>query len=295
MEQSCGGQAGLAGALARLPAVARPANMARRARAGAAALRRGARMAPFALAVAAALLGPVPLLGQEGDAPTPGQNKELIDALSERVRDLEDAAGRDPAYGIDVPTAILAVVAIVEAVNYVAQALRGRVRPVLAWSACGDGLKFTLSEMPGGAKFLAVRITNVGQAAAVDIVERVGVTFSAKRARVRPGSRPHHVGSLYPGASTQVVIPLSDAEHKRVLDGETMTFRLLLGYGSMGGRRYTYSVSGMCSGDLRILVGIVGKELPARERRGPYGSGRERARARGRGQPLNARAGRGRP
>lgn len=258
-------------------------------------MRRG--VALFALAAAAALWSPVPLLGQEGGAPTPGQNGERIDALSERVGDLEDAAGKDPAYGIDVPTAILAAVAIVEAVNYAVQALRGRTRPILAWSACDDGLKFSLGSIPGGAKFLSVRITNVGQAAAVDIVGRVGVTFSAKRARIRLGSRPHHVGSLYPGASTQVFVPLSGVEHKRALDGETMTFRLLLCYGAMGGRRYTYSVSGMYSGGLRILVGVVGKALPERDRRGLYGAGpaRQRRRAGAGGQSLNVPTGRGRP
>lgn len=259
--------------------------------------RAGARGALLALAAAAALGSPFPLLGQAPEGPTPGQNAERIDALAERVVELEGAAGQDPQYPVDAPTAVLAALALAEAGNLIVQALRGRTRPILAWSASDDGLKFSLRDIPGGAMCLAVRVTNVGQAAAVDIVGRAGFTFSAKRARVRLNPRPHHFGSLHPGASTLVLVPLSGAERKRALGREAMTFRLLLSYGAMGGRRHTYGMSGVRSGSLSVLVGVVGKALPAHEHedRGLYGAGFARARARGRGQPLNAPTGRGRP
>jgi len=249
----------------------------------------------IAMAAAGALGAPVPIFGQGQDAPAPAQDWELVKALSERVRALEEAAGQDTAGEIDASTAVLATVALAELANYVARTLWARTRPVLAWSPFDDGSKFSLREIQGGAKCLAVRITNVGQAAAIDIVGRAGVTFSAKRAGARLDPRQHHVGSLHPGASAQVLVPLSDAEHRRAMGGEPMTFRLLLRYGAMRGRRYTYDVSGMRSGSLSVLVGVVGKPLPARERRGLYGARPARARARARGQPLNAQAGGGRP
>jgi len=249
----------------------------------------------IAMAVAGALGAPVQLFGQEQDAPAPAQDGELVKALSERVRALEEAVGRDTVGEFDASTAVLAVIPLVELVNYVVRKLWARTRPILGWSPFDDGSKFSLREIQGGAKGLAVRITNVGQAAAIDIVGRAGVTFSAKRARARLDPRQHHVGSLHPGASAQVFVPLSDAEHRKALNGEPMTFRLLLRYGTMKGRRYTYGVSGMRSGSLSVLVGVVGKSLPAHERRGLYGARPARARARAHGQALSVRAGRGRP
>lgn len=254
-------------------------------------LRVRVRAAVVVLATAAALATPMPLLGQEGNGPTPGQNRELINALSERVMAIEGKDAQDAWDWLATWPAIVAVVALLEVVHRVLKAIRSKSRPILAWSAFDDGLKFSLRDAPGGAKFLAVRVTNVGQAAAVDIVGRAGVTLSAKRARVRVGSRPHHVGSLYPGASTQVFIPLSDAEYRRALGGEAMAFRVLLRYGAMGGRRYAYSMSGMRSGGLSVMVGIVGKALPAHESRGLYGAGSARAR----GQSSNVATGGDRP
>lgn len=277
---------------------ARRRGAVRQAQARGVALRRGmARAALCLLAAAAALVSPVPLLGQEDNAPTPGQNAERIGELSERVRALEEGDGQGAWDWASAWPAAVAVVALLEVAYRVIRAARGRTRPTLGWSASDDGLKFSIRDIPGGATCLAVRVTNFGQAAAVDIVGRAGFAFSAKRTRVRINPRPHHVGSLNPGASTLVLVPLSGAERKRALDGEAMTFRLLLSYGAMGGRRYTYGMSGMRYGSLSVLVGVVGKALPERDRQVLQGAGpaRPRGRARGRGQPLNAPTGRGRP
>lgn len=241
----------------------------------------------IAMAVAGALGHTAQVLGQ--DAPAPGQKDDLVMALSERVRALEDGARGDEW---DWPAAWLAAVAavpLIEAVHRVLTALRNRTRPVLSWAEFGDGLKFSLGVLPDGSWRLAIRITNVGQAAAVDIVGYVGTRVSAHAgARIRPGSRRHVVGSLHPGASAQVPIPLSAGEHERVTGNETAMFEVELLYKSINNRVYRYMVTGMYSAGLEFLEGAVSGALPERARRVSRRSG-ARARLRRAGARLRRR------
>lgn len=223
----------------------------------------------IALPVAIALGSPAPILGQEPGDPTPGQNEERISALAERIRALE---GKGEQGGVDWLAAlpvIIAAVALLEVAYRVIKALRSRARPVLSWDTFGKGQKFLLVEVPGGPMCPAVRVTNVGQAAAVDIVAYVGVRVSAHAgSRVRPGARPYPVGPLNPGSSTVVPIPLSDEEHARVLYNETAVFEVEVLYKDTGGRDYESIVAGMYSGRLEFLEGAVTGSLPERRQRG---------------------------
>lgn len=230
-------------------------------------MRRG--VALFALASAAALVSPVPLLGQEGGGPTPSQNEELINSLSERVGALEAKGGQGGTDWLAALPVIIAAIALLEVAYRVLKALRGRTRPMLSWDTFEDGRKFLLVEAPGGSMCPAIRVTNVGQAAAVDIVAYVGVRVSAHAgSRVLPGTRPHPVGPLSPGASAEVPIPLSAEEHGRVMGSETAVFEAEVLYKGTGGRVYKYTVSGMYSWRLEFLEGAVTGSLP-----GPAGAG----------------------
>lgn len=224
---------------------------------------RDMRMTLFALAIVAALGHPPLLLGQEHAEPSPGQNGMRIDDLSARVKALEGADRRATESWLSVPYVVLTAVAGTQLAYLTVQIFRNRARPVLSWSAFDDGREFALRDMPDGSKQLAIRITNVGQAAAVDIVWHVGTMVAARTAADIPlDSGPHFVGSLHPGASTQVLIPVSGAEHARAMGGEMVSFSLMLRYKSMGNRRYAHKVSGRYSKDGRLLVGAVSKSLP---------------------------------
>lgn len=262
--RSHNGQAGPAGTPP-CPCDLRPGTQA----SGQRASRRGTAIAALCMLAAAVALGsPVPLLGQEGDAPTPGQNGERIDALSERVSALEGGDGRGAWDWASAWPAVVAVVALLEVVHRVIRAVLGRARPALSWVESGEGLKFLLGAMPDGSTRLAIRVTNVGQAAAVDVVAYVGTRVSAHAGgRVRHGAHPHPMGSIGPGDSAQVPVPLSVTEHERVMGGETVTFEAELLYKDMGNRTYVYVVTGMYSTRLEYLEGAVTKALPARSRR----------------------------
>lgn len=222
-----------------------------------------ARMALCALVAAAALGHVPPLLAQEPGVPSPAQNLERIDALSERVEELEGEGEPVTEARLSVPYVVLTAVVGTQLAYLTVQMFRNRERPVLSWTVIDGGDGFELRDMPDGSKRIAVRITNVGQAAAVDIVWHAGTRASARATRNVPlGASPNFVGSLYPSASAQVLIAVSSAEHARVMDGEMVSFSLVLRYKSMGNRRYTHRVFGSYSKDSRNLAGTVSKSLP---------------------------------
>lgn len=225
--------------------------------------RRDVCVALCALAAVAALGHPPLLLGQERAEPSPGQNEGRIDDLSARVKALEEAAKPGTESRLTATYVILTAAAGMELVYLTAQAVKRRARPILSWSALDDGLEFAVRDMPDGSKRLAIRIANVGRAAAVDIVWHVGTMVSAHTITDIPlGPSPHFVGSLHPSASTQILIPVSGAEHARAMGGETVSFSLMLRYKSIDNRRYAHRVSGRYSRDSRFLVGTVSKSLP---------------------------------
>jgi len=200
---------------------------------------------------------------QEQVGPSPAQNAERIDALSSRVKALEGEGRPGTEEWPAVPYVVLMAVAGTQLAYLTAQMFRNRARPVLSWSMLDDGLEFALRDMPDGSKRIAVRITNVGQAAAVDIVWNAGTMVSALATEAIPvGASTHFMGSLHPGASAQILVPVSGAEHARIMGSESVAFVLVLRYKSMGNRRYTHRVSGMYSKDSRALVGTVSKSLP---------------------------------
>lgn len=230
-----------------------------------------------AVATAVALGSTVPVLGQEDG----GMVADGLARMNERI-DAIEADGlasmneRIDAIEADVTeyrgSSQLTNIAIAIAVSFAGGAhsaylvewlSRHRTRPILSWSMFDDGLPFTLRDTTDGSMAIAVRITNVGHAAAVDIVGHAGVRISAYGAsEIFLDTQPNFVGSLHPGASAQVLVTLSRAEHKMVMEGKTAEFALLLRYKAMNNRSYTYRVSGTYSRDVRILVGVVSKAFP---------------------------------
>ena len=175
-----------------------------------------ARMALCALVAAYALAHIPPLLAQEPGVSSPAQNRERLDALAERVEELEGEGEPVTEARLSVPYVVLTAVAGTQLAYLTVQMFRNRARPVLSWTVRDDGDGFELRDMPDGSKRIAVRITNVGQAAAVDIVWHAGTRVSARATRNIPlDASPHFVGSLYPSASAQVLIAVSSAEHAK--------------------------------------------------------------------------------
>jgi len=217
--------------------------------------------------MAAALGDPAPLLGQEDGAAVPGQVADELARMDERIESLEADAAEYRGASQLTNIAIAIVVSFVGGAHsaYLLEWLsRHRTRPILSWSMFDDGLQFALKDAPGGSKGVVLRITNVGHAAAVDIVGYSGVRVPAYGGEeIFLGTRPQFVGSLHPGASAQVLVPLSRAEHEMVMGGETAEFALLLRYKAMNNRSYAYMVSGTYSRDARVLIGVVSKAFPA--------------------------------
>lgn len=89
--------------------------------------------------------------------------------------------------------------------------VKAQIAPVLSWSMFDDSLEFVLKEMPG-VKCPVIKVTSVGQVAAVDIVWRAGVLLPQSITKPPIDTRLYHIGSPHPAASTHIVMPLSQEE-----------------------------------------------------------------------------------
>lgn len=228
--------------------------------------RHAAQAIVCALAVAA-LGGTAPLFAQEGGGAAAGQAPGELARMSERIDAIEADVAEYRASSQTTNIIIAIAVSFAGGAHsaYLVEWLsRHRTRPILSWSMFDDGLQFALRDAPGGSRGIAIRITNVGHAAAVDIVGHAGVRIPAyERSEIFLDTRPNFVGSLHTGASALVFVALSRAEHEMVMDGETAEFALLLRYKAMNNRSYTYRISGTYSRDVRILVGVVSRAFPS--------------------------------
>lgn len=228
--------------------------------------RHAAQVIMCALAVAA-LGGPAPLFAQEGGGAPAGPAPDELARMGERIDAIEADVAEHRGSSRLANTVIAVAVSFAGGAHsaYLLEWLsRHRNRPILSWSMFDEGVQFEPRDAPGGSRGIAIRITDVGHAAAVDIVGHAGVRIPAyERSEIFLDTRPDFAGSLHPGASALVLVPLSRAEHEMVMDGETAEFALLLRYKAINNRVYTYRVSGTYLRDVLILVGVVSKAFPA--------------------------------
>lgn len=210
------------------------------------------RATVFAMTVACiVLLEPAQAMGQAHNATAHGQLADEVARLSERIGGLEAGMGaqwrQSPTLAIII--AIAAGVAASTHSAYLVEWLsRHRLRPVLAWVTFGEGRKLVKRSLPGGPTVVMVRITNVGQVAAMDVVSRarVGVSSHMERRFLRH-ARPDLVGSLHPGTSTDILVEISEEEHSVIQGGGTARLEITLEYMTVDNRRHSYIVGGSYS------------------------------------------------
>jgi len=215
--------------------------------------RSAARIALCALAIAAVALGHGPLaLGQGHNATAPATGGAAAEAG--RAAALPDA-------GHDVTSVVASSLAGILAGTHSAYLTmlldRRRTRPAIAWSSYGEGNNIAEKALPDGSTALMVRITNVGQVAAVDIVSHMSTSVDGPGGEgPKPDSSSGFVGSLHPGASTDVLAVLSAEEIGRVRDGRTARLEVVLEYTAVDGRRYSCGIVGLYSGRYGVLETI---------------------------------------
>jgi len=238
--------------------------------AGAVALRRErTRVALCAIALAAAALVPgPPVSGQEHNATSPTAGGGSGGDLAERVGALERAVGSQDGESALVPTVLTSLVAILAATQSAYLAVlfdRRRRRPMLAWSTHGEGRRLGRRDMPDGSSTLMVRVTNVGDAPAVDIESRTTasvrgpVTQEPVTEEPRGGAGPagptlDFVGSLHPEASADIPISLSSGELSRIQGGGVAVLDIVLEYRRADGRQYSSGIAVVYSGRFEVLV-----------------------------------------
>jgi len=206
------------------------------------------RAAALFLAVACVAFGePAQALGQAHNATTHAQLADEIARLNERIGDLE--SGMEGRWSQSpTMTIIIAIAAGVAASTHSAYLVewlsRHRLRPVLAWSTFEKGRKLAKRNLPDGIPVIMVRMTNVGQVAAVDVVSRTRIRISKPNERgVLRRTKPDSLGSLHSSASTDILVKLSEDEWNMIQNGTTVTFTITLEYKTVGSRKYSYKAS----------------------------------------------------
>jgi len=217
-----------------------------------------------ALALAAAALVPCPpTLGQEHNATSPTVGGGSGGDLAERVGALERAVGSQDGESALMPTVLTSLVAILAATQSAYLAVlfdRRRRRPMLAWSTYGEGRRLGRRDMPGGSATLMVRVTNVGDAPAVDIESRTTasvrgpVTQELRGEAGSAGPTLDFVGSLHPEASADIPISLSSGELSRIQGGGVAVLDIVLEYRRSDGRPYSSGIAVVYSGRFEVLV-----------------------------------------
>ncbi|RNJ73353.1 MAG: hypothetical protein EB833_03015 [Thaumarchaeota archaeon S13] len=210
--------------------------------------------AACALAMACVALGnPTQALGQGHGAEASAE----IARLNERIDELEAemSAQQSQSSGVTVLVAIAVGMAASTHSAYLVEWLsRHRLRPVIAWSALGGGRKLAKRGLPGGGVVLMVRITNVGEVAAVDVVSSTRIRVSRRSGDgLLRHTKPDAVGSLYPHASTDILVELTGDEHGMVRNGAKAAFEIMLEYVTVNNRKYSYKVVGTYSGSAETL------------------------------------------
>lgn len=212
-----------------------------------------------------------PVFGQEQGGTLPGSQDGEFAALEGRIGGLEERIGkletseeeRDQFPAMTISIAIAAsIVASTHSAYLVKWLSRHRFRPILSWSMSDGGVPFETRDMPGGIRSPLVRVANVGQVAAVDIVGYIEAPVSSTAKRTTMRRPPHYFGALHPGASAQIAVPLEPKHHEKVMAGATMAFELFLKYKTVDGQHYTYRVAGVYSLSVRALRGAASKALP---------------------------------
>lgn len=222
-----------------------------------------ARTALCALALAAAL-APGPLaLGQEHNATSPAAGGASDGALAARVDALERAVAsqdRESALTSAVLPSLIAILAGTQSAYLTVLFDRRRRRPMLAWSTYGEGYRLGKRAMPDGSTTLMVRVTNVGEASAVDIESRTAASVQEPgerelRGKAGPaGPTLDFVGSLHPGASADIPIALSGGELSRIQGGAVAAIDIVLEYKRADGRAYSCGIAVFYSGKFEVLV-----------------------------------------
>lgn len=223
---------------------------------------RAALMALCVLAIAAMTLGHGPQAqGQEHNATAAARDGTHDDGLAARVDALERAAAREGQESILISAllpSLLAIIAGAQSAYLTVHLDKRRRRPTLAWTTYGDGNRLDKKNMPDGSVTLMVRITNVGEAAAVDIESRTTTSVQEPSGQAGQAASADptidFVGSLHPKASADIPITLSSGELERIRDGEVATLDIVLDYKGADSRAYSCGIAVIYSGRFEVLV-----------------------------------------
>lgn len=225
-----------------------------------------ARAALCALALALVATAPVPgpqAQGQEHNVTSPVGSDARDGALADRVGALERAVASQDRESVLLSAVLPSLIAILAGTQSAYLAVlfdRGRRRPMLAWSTHGEGRRLGKRATPGGSATLMVRVTNVGDASAVDIESRATTSVREPGAQeLRGEAGPagpalDFVGSLHPGASADIPITLSGDELSRIQGGDVAVLDIVLEYKRADGRSYSCGIAVVYSGQFEVLV-----------------------------------------
>lgn len=230
------------------------AALPRRALEGALALRRACMRTVLCVlaAVAAALVSGPEASGQEHNATSPAAGGARDGDLADRVGALERAAAPQGTEPLLVSVAIPSVIAALAGAQSACLAVlfdRRRRRPMMAWSTHGEGRRPGRRDMPDGTATLMVRVTNVGDASAVDIESRTTTGVREPGAREARGEAGpdgpalDFVGSLHPEASADMPIALSGDGLSGIQRGDVAVLDIVLDYKGADGRAHSCGIA----------------------------------------------------
>lgn len=202
-------------------------------------------------------------LGQEHNATSPAGGGALDGALADRVGALERAVASQDRESVLLSAVLPSLIAILAGTQSAYLAVlfdKRRRRPMLAWSTHGEGRRLGKREMLDGSVTLMVRVTNVGDASAVDIESRTTASVQGPgerelRGKAGPaGPALDFVGSLHPEASADIPITLSSGDLSRIHAGEVAVLDIVLEYKRADGRPYSCGIAVIYSGRFEVLV-----------------------------------------